>query len=54
MRRPPELTVVFVAGAGALALAAGAVALLNGRLVGALLALGGGALLAWSVVRRRG
>ena len=51
---PPGLAPLVVAAAGGLALAVGAVALLNGRLVGAVLAVGGLALLAWSVLRRRG
>jgi hypothetical protein len=53
VRRPPEFAPVLVAAAGTFALALGSVALLNGRLVGAVLALGGAALLAWSVVRQR-
>lgn len=51
---PPGLVSLGVAAAGALALAVGLVALLNGRAVGAVLALGGAALLAWSVLRLRG
>lgn len=51
---PPRLVPLVVAASGALALAVGAVALVNGRAVGAVLALGGAALLAWSVLRRRG
>jgi hypothetical protein len=54
VRRPPELLPVFVAAAGALALAVGLVALLNGRLVGAVLAVGGAAIVVWSIVRVRG
>lgn len=54
MRRPPELTAVLVAAIGALALAVGLVALLEGRLAGSALALGGVALLTWSVVRQSG
>ena len=54
MRRPPELLPVAVAGAGALALAVGLVALVNGRLLGVALAAGGAALVAWSVLRFRG
>ena len=53
MRRPPELLPVVVAAAGALALAVGLVALLNGRLVGAAIVLGGVVLLAWSVLKLR-
>ena len=45
---PPGLARVAVAAFGALALALGLVALLNGRWAGALIALGGGALLVWS------
>ncbi len=50
---PPGLVPLAVAATGALALVLGAVALLNGRAAGAVLALGGAALVAWSVVRRR-
>ena len=50
---PPGLVSLGVAAAGALALAVGLVALLNGRVVGAALVLGGVALLAWSVLRLR-
>jgi hypothetical protein len=46
---PPRLRNLAVAGAGALALAVGAVALVNGALVGIVLALGGALLVAWSV-----
>jgi len=45
---PPGLARVAVAALGALALALGLVALLNGRWPGALIALGGAALLLWS------
>jgi hypothetical protein len=45
---PPGVGRLLVAAAGALALAVGAVALLNSRWAGAALALGGAALLAWS------
>jgi hypothetical protein len=45
---PPGLARVAVAALGALALAFGLVVLLNGRWAGALIALGGAALLAWS------
>jgi hypothetical protein len=46
---PPGLARVAVAALGALALALGLVALLNGRWAsGALIALGGAALIAWS------
>jgi hypothetical protein len=44
---------LVVAASGALGLAVGLVALLNGRLVGAALAVGGAVLLAWSVLRLR-
>ena len=44
---------LVVAAAGALALAVGLVALLNGRLVGVAVALGGAVLLAWSVLKLR-
>lgn len=54
MQLPPGLVPLAVAATGALALAAGLVAFLNGRVVGAALAFGGAALLAWSVLRRRG
>jgi len=53
MRRPPELLPVAVAAAGGLALAIGLVAVLNGVLIGAAVAVGGAALLAWSVFSRR-
>jgi hypothetical protein len=50
MRRlPPELFPVVVAAIGALALGVGAVATLDGNLWGIPLALGGAALLWWSV-----
>ncbi len=45
---PPGLARLAVAALGALALALGLVALLNGRWAGALIALGGAALLVWS------
>lgn len=52
---PPGLTYVVVATVGALALGVGAVALIDGKPLGALLALGGGILLFWSVrVTRKG
>jgi hypothetical protein len=50
---PPGLASLGVAAAGALALAVGLVALLNGRAVGVVLAVGGAALLGWSVLRLR-
>ena len=54
-RLPPGLGYVVVAAAGALALGVGAVATIDGNLWGIPLALGGGALLAWSVaVTRKG
>lgn len=46
---PAGLRPLLVASAGALALAVGAVALMNGALVGIVFALGGALLLAWSV-----
>ena len=49
---PSGLTRLAVAAVGALALAVGLVALVNGRLVGLVIALGGAALLGWSVLRR--
>jgi hypothetical protein len=49
MRLPPELFPVVVAAAGALALGVGSVAAIDGHLAGILLALGGAALLYWSV-----
>jgi len=52
MRRPPELLPVVVAAAGALALAVGAVAALDGNLWGLLVAAGGLVLLVWSLRRR--
>ena len=53
---PPGTTQLLVAGAGAFAVALGAVALVNGLLIGLALALGGALLLAWSVwsLRPRG
>jgi hypothetical protein len=54
MRLPPESFPVVVAAVGALALGVGAVAALQGNVWGVPLALGGGALLWWSVrVTRR-
>jgi hypothetical protein len=55
MRLPPELFPVVVAAAGALALGVGAVASIDGNLWGIPLAVGGAALLWWSVrvTRRR-
>jgi hypothetical protein len=50
---PPGLGRVAVAAIGALALAVGIVALVNGRLVGVVIALGGVLLIGWSVLRRR-
>ena len=50
---PPGLTRLGVAAAGALALAVGLVAGLNGRVAGIAFALGGVALLAWSVYGRK-
>lgn len=50
---PPGLTNVVVAAVGALALGVGAVALIDGRPLGALLALGGAVLLFWSIRRSR-
>lgn len=50
---PPGLVAVAVAAVGALALGVGAVALLNGVLLGAVVGLGGAALLAWSLVAQR-
>jgi hypothetical protein len=50
MRRlPPELFPVVVAAIGALALGVGAVAAIDANLWGIPLAIGGAALLAWSV-----
>lgn len=48
---PPGLARVAVAVLGALALAAGAVLLLRAAVAGGLFALGGAALLVWSVRR---
>ena len=48
---PPGLTRVAVAVTGASALAGGAVAAVNGLLAGIAIAVGGLALLAWSVFR---
>ena len=45
---PPGLVRLAVAALGALALALGLVALLNGRWTGAAIAAGGAALLLWS------
>jgi hypothetical protein len=55
MRLPPELFPVVVAAAGALALAVGAVATIDGNVWGIPLAVGGAVLLWWSVrvTRRR-
>jgi hypothetical protein len=53
MRRPPELLPVVVAAAGALGLAVGVLALLNGSLAGIAIAVGGAVLLAWSVLSLR-
>jgi hypothetical protein len=50
---PPGLAGLGVAAIGSLALAVGLVALLNGRLAGALIGLGGALLVGWSVLRRR-
>lgn len=49
-----EPLALAIAALGALALAVGGVALLNGRLVGVPIALCGAALVAWSVYGRRG
>ena len=49
---PPGLGRLAIASLGAAALAAGAVAALNGQVAGILLALGGAALLLWSVFGR--
>ena len=53
---PPGTAQLLVAGAGAFAVALGAVALLSGLLVGLAIVLGGALLLAWSVwsLRPRG
>jgi len=48
-RLPPKTLPVVVAAAGALALGVGAVAAIDGHLVGIVLALGGAVLLAWSL-----
>ena len=48
-RFPPGTLYVGVAAAGALALGVGAVAAIDGHPAGILLALGGAALLAWSL-----
>ena len=50
---PPGLLALGVAAVGALALALGLVALLDGQLAGLAIAFGGGLLLAWSVLGRR-
>jgi hypothetical protein len=50
---PPGLIYVIVASAGALALGVGAVATIDGHLVGIPLALGGAVLLFWSVRRSK-
>ncbi|MBA3475604.1 MAG: hypothetical protein H0T10_02485 [Actinobacteria bacterium] len=52
-RLPPGLFFVVVAAAGALALGVGAVAAIDGNYWGLPLALGGAALLAWSVKATR-
>jgi hypothetical protein len=49
---PPGLGRLAIASLGALALAAGLVAALNGLAAGILIAVGGAALLAWSVFGR--
>ena len=55
MRLPPKSFPVVIAAVGALALGVGAVATLQGNLWGLPLALGGAALLWWSVrVTRKG
>ena len=48
---PPGLVRVAIAATGAAALAAGLIAALNGALAGIVIAVGGLALLAWSVFR---
>jgi len=48
-RLPPGFQYVLAAAAGALALAVGAVAAIDGHPVGIVLALGGAVLLAWSL-----
>lgn len=48
-RFPPGTLYVVVGAAGALALGVGAVAAIDGHLVGILLALGGAMLVAWSL-----
>ena len=54
-RFPPGTLYVVVAAVGALALGVGAVALIDGKPLGALLAVGGAVLLYWSVrVTRKG
>ena len=57
MRRPsglpPGLTQLAVAAIGALALAVGVVAALNGRGAGIAIAFGGGLLVLWSVYGRK-
>ena len=50
---PPGLIHLVVAAVGALALAVGVVAAVNGRAAGIALALGGAALLVWSVYGRK-
>ena len=54
-RLPPGMLYVVVAAVGALAVGVGAAAAISGNLWGVPLALGGAALLAWSVrVTRKG
>jgi len=50
---PPGLMYVVVASIGALALGVGAVATIDGHLLGIVLALGGAVLLFWSVRRSK-
>jgi threonine/homoserine/homoserine lactone efflux protein len=50
---PPGLMYVVVASVGALALGVGAVAAIDGHLLGIVLALGGAVLLFWSVLRSK-
>jgi hypothetical protein len=50
---PPGLLYVVVASVGALALGVGAVAVIDGHLLGIVLALGGAVLLFWSVQRSK-
>jgi len=51
---PRGMGALLVASVGALALAVGLVALLNGRPAGVTIVLGGAVLLGWSVLRMRG